>query len=560
MSELRAGALFTKAVRIRAGLDIPIVTASGGAPAKYSLCIGTKNTLRLSDADKTINEAVAGLGDDGFYLTCTPDSAGRIFIIGANPGNVVAGIGKLLRTSRYAEGSLRVPLRTIKDKPGMSVRGIYFATHFFNFYHAAPLEEVDPVIEECALWGLNQLVVWFDMHHFTGIDAPDAQKHLERLKHFEKTAHNVGMQVGLVFLGNEGYSSTPQPLLAKYRPKWSHYHVEVCPSTAEGMALIAKNQAGVLDAFKQVDFIWTWPFDQGGCDCDKCKPWGSNGFIKVSEQLARLFHERSPKGRVWMSTWLFDSHDADGQIQGERLATNVEYAGLMKYLREKQPDWMAGIIAGACGDFLPPPLLERPSPDRYPLTTFPEISMYMMNPWGSCGANPLPGVCGRLAGKLRGKIVGGWPYSEGIFEDLNKFFWAGFFWSPDRTTDDILAEYVSYYLSPESVDDGIRLFHILEKTIGRYNLNFTNLKEADEAWRLAQAIDGRIPAANRTNWRWRILYVRAKIDHIVKNQGCKSAEAKAALRPLFNELVEIYHAQNCLYAAPPKLDEPAGVK
>ena len=559
MPERRAAALFAQAVRARTGLDVPIVPGSGGAVTRYSLWIGTRDSLKPGDADKTHDEAIAALGTDGFYLACLPDAAGRLFLIGADPGNVVAGIGKLLRTSRYAQGSLEIPRRTFADKPVMPVRGIYFATHFFNFYHAAPLEEVDPVIEECALWGLNQLAVWFDMHHFTGIDTPEARKHLERLKHFQKTAHDVGMQFGVVFLGNEGYSNTPKELLARYRPRWSHYHVEVCPATPEGMALIARNQSGVLDAFRQVDFTWTWPYDQGGCDCDKCRPWGANGFLKVSEQLARLFHERDPKGKLWLSTWFFDSHAADGRINGERLVTDVEYPGLMKYLSEKKPDWLAGIIAGGGGDFLPAPLLARPLPDRYPLVTFPEISMYRMNPWGGCGANPMPDVCGRLAAKLRGRIAGGWPYSEGIFEDLNKFFWAGFFWSPDRPAEDILTEYANYYLSPQTAADGVRLFHLLEKTLPRNEFTFENLAEADEAWRLAEAIDAKIPPVNRTAWRWRVLYIRAKVDHIIKNQGYKSDEARAALRPLFKELVEIYHAENS-FICPPKLQSSEGGK
>ncbi len=184
--ELRAAAMFAREVRRRTGLDVPVATGTGGAPAKYSLYLGTKDTSAWLGADKARDEAIAGLGEDGFYLSCTPDAAGRLFVIGANPGNVVAGVGKLLRMSRYADGSLRLPRQTLKDRPGMPVRGIYFATHFFNFYHAAPVEEVDPIIEECALWGLNQLVVWFDMHHFASLDTPDAQKHLERLKHFQK--------------------------------------------------------------------------------------------------------------------------------------------------------------------------------------------------------------------------------------------------------------------------------------------------------------------------------------------------------------------------------------
>jgi len=52
------------------------------------------------------------------------------------------------------------------------VRAVNFATHFHNFYHDAPVEEVQRYVEELALWGRNVLVARFDMHHDTGIDVP----------------------------------------------------------------------------------------------------------------------------------------------------------------------------------------------------------------------------------------------------------------------------------------------------------------------------------------------------------------------------------------------------
>ena len=52
---------------------------------------------------------------------------------------------------------------------------MYFASHFHNFYHDAPVEAVERYVGELALWGINALMVWYDMHHFTGIDDPAAQ-------------------------------------------------------------------------------------------------------------------------------------------------------------------------------------------------------------------------------------------------------------------------------------------------------------------------------------------------------------------------------------------------
>jgi hypothetical protein len=124
-----------------------------------------------------------------------------------------------------------------------------------------------------------------------------------------------------------------------------------------------------------------------------------------------------------------------------------------------------------------------------------------------------PQLLRQLAANLRGHVAGGVPYSEGIFEVVNKFFWTQFYGQADRPTDDILAEYATYYLDLDSAADAVRLCHLFEKMNPRRNWKVQNLKEADEAWTLAQAIDGRLPAWAKTSWRWRILYIRAAIEH-----------------------------------------------
>lgn len=518
----RAAHLFSAEISHRCGFAPPVGT------------IGNAYTLHLTVEPNALRP-------DGFTLKTQPDAEGRLFVIGQSPSGVVAGVGTLLRLIHYSNGALELPQVTLTDAPALPVRGIYFATHFFNFYHVAPLEEIDRVIEEFALWGGNQLTVWFDMHHFSSFQDPAAQQHFARLKHMGDTAHAIGMQFGLAFLANEAYDSSPVELRADPRTGTAHYERELCPSKPGAMQLIGRWQAELLDAFPQVDYLWMWPYDQGGCACPDCAPWGANGFLKASEQLARLYHERFPDGKRWLSTWLIDQVKAGG-----------EYDGIFRYVREKQPDWFDGYIIGTHGDWIPKPLLERPFIERYPMAAFPEISMYRMSPWGAHGANPLPEFNTRLAAKLRGNVIGGWPYSEGIYEDLNKWYWCRFFWNPDVATDEALAEYASYYLDPEIASDAVRMFYLMEQTHARSGWHVENLTGAEEVWRLAQSIDQRLPPWAKSSWRWRILYIRAAIDGILRERGIGDAAAREKLRLLCDELVAIYHAENT-FIRPPAL-------
>ena len=55
------------------------------------------------------------------------------------------------------------------------MRGIYFATHFGNWYDYASERELREYVEELALWGCNQVRVWFDMHDFACADVDPAR-------------------------------------------------------------------------------------------------------------------------------------------------------------------------------------------------------------------------------------------------------------------------------------------------------------------------------------------------------------------------------------------------
>ena len=85
--------------------------------------------------------------------------------------------------------------------------------------------------------------------------------------------------------------------------------------------------------------------------------------------------------------------------------------------------------------------LERGVPGGLPLVNFPEISMWGQSPWGGYGANPLPARLERLWRQASGKLSGGFPYSEGIYEDINKVICARLCWDPDRPAIETVKEF-----------------------------------------------------------------------------------------------------------------------
>ena len=506
-----------------------------------------------------------GIGTEGFRIDGPAE--GPVRITGNDERGLLYGVGKFLRTCRYARGFECSAWRGT-SVPAKPVRGMYFATHFHNFYHDAPVPEVERYVEDLALWGYNALAVWFDMHHYRGIDDPDAVEMLERLRAVLRAARRVGMSSALTTLANEGYSTTPAELRATPTGR-AHYGVEICASTEPGEALILKNHRERLEAFADVgvDMLWLWPYDQGGCSCSKCKPWGSNGMLRVGEKVARMCLYMFPRAHVLYSTWLFDF----GSDQGE-------WAGLAKAFAER-PDWVHAIMADSHTRFPEFPL-RHGVPGNLPLLNFPEISMWGMTPWGGFGANPLCRRFQELWQSVKDLASGGFPYSEGIFEDLNKVLYAQFYWSGGIEIDEALREYFQYEFGSEACGDLLKVLDVLERNHAPQWFMYFEPKEwgvgspaarmkvpgYPKAWRVAQdpvdavvaaqadRICGQVEAAMpdwaRSGWRWRILRLRVLIDHLLASNG---GDWTAACDPAFQELVTIYHAQK----AEPAVEPPA---
>ncbi|MBI3921086.1 MAG: hypothetical protein HY318_06690, partial [Armatimonadetes bacterium] len=393
-----------------------------------------------------------GIGVEGFRIQEGERDA--ICLVGNDERGLLYGIGKFLRTSIFDDGEFQPSSWRGTSVPEKPVRGIYFATHFHNFFHDAPIEEVEGYVEELALWGCNALNVWFDMHHYTGIDDPAAQAMIERLRAILQAANRVGIGGSLGVLANEAYANSPEELRAVPASFTGCYFVELCPNKPGGLELILKWRREMLQAFAKIDleYFWIWPYDQGGCLCEQCEPWGGNGFLKAAEPVARLVGEYFPKVKVVLSTWCFGYQYPN------------EWEVFAKAFAEK-PDWVDYLMVDSHNDF-PEFVREHGAPGGVPVLNFPEISMWGMGPWGGWGANPLPQRFQRLWDQCSGIVSGGFPYCEGIYEDLNKAVLLQFYWNSNRSAEDTVREYIACEFSPEVVEEISEVVRILEANHG----------------------------------------------------------------------------------------------
>jgi hypothetical protein len=302
-----------------------------------------------------------------------------------------------------------------------------------------------------------------------------------------------------------------------------------------------KWQEETFQAFKDlgVDYVVPWPYDNGGCTCSKCKPWGANGYLNMAESLAAMAHRDFPGCKIVLAGWFFDKF------------TSGEWDGLEEKFGKEHPKWVDYILAD---DFTgvqrysgnPP---AHRVPGGFPLVGFPEFSMWGASPWGGFGANPLPAHYQELWNVGKDSLAGGWMSSEGIFDDLNKMLYAQFFWQKDRPASSIVDEYIAYEFSAKVVAPVRRAIEILETNYPRRTENLEkgdpqfvleHSRGTEEALNLIRQADQQLSPRARASWRWRILYLRALIDdELVKNDFRVSPRCEEA----FQELTNIYNAQ-----------------
>ena len=182
---------------------------------------------------------------------------------------------------------------------------------------------------------------------------------------------------------------------------------------------------------------------------------------------------------------------------------------------------------------------------------------------------------GRMEGNFRenGSLYcGSLPYSEGIFEDINKELMLAFYGGRSSSAEEVLRGYARFELclSGELADDFVRMVQGMEETLNRVQTNgageriswyatgrhpYEELRfaiekpgRAAEVEALAERIDAALPEKIRTGWRWRILRLRAQIDAELCAHDMHFSDK---FEQCMEELKKIYSADKAYFVVTP---------
>ncbi len=448
--------------------------------------------------------------------------------------------------------------------------GMYLTTHFNNYYDATPLPELFDYIDDLAFWGMGILSFWFDMHHYRNME--EAKPQTDRLLKLITYANSIGIKVACTMLSSEAFADSPKELRADWTSGHDgyihdlndHYHVELCPSVPGGLDKILEYRREMLEVFQEakLDYVKIGAYDEGGCTCSACAPWGGNGHLRCLDALIPLIKEYFPKVEVIGSLWQF----------GTFTGTTVEYEILADELAKGRfPDLKY--------------LMSEPGHATYavthdmhrPIIGFPEISMPAANPWGGYGANPLPQTWQKEWDKYGESLEGGFPYSEGIYEDMNKAIFLRFYrdGQPALTT---VKEYLAYEfgLEGELLDLMFQTVLDMEWTLSRiYTFPYARNQEGvfvpnpkktepphryvirnpERVFRIEEAVKkvhAALPESIREGTKWQVLYLRGLIDaELARNDFYRNDVTLG----YFKKLVAISHLENSGQYTKPDIEE-----
>ena len=254
--------------------------------------------------------------------------------------------------------------------------------------------------------------------------------------------------------------------------------------------------------------------------------------MKIAREFFRLAREWYPACRRVLGTWCFDVlEESDG-----------EYAGLAQILAEDD-GWVDYLMADSHEDF-PPYLLEQGAPGGF-RAEFCRNQHVGTFPLGGSGANPLPARFQRLWQQAAHLLAGGFPYSEGNFEDINKVICSQFYWDKAAQAAETVRAYIAYEFSPAVVEPVAEAIELLERT---YPHEGRQREDVERAYTLLTTPDTLLPPRARACWRWRILFLRAVIDYeLINNANQPTDRCDEA----YEELLQIFHLEHGWFCVAP---------
>jgi hypothetical protein len=486
-------------------------------------------------------------GPEGFLLKMIADKQTPVLLVaGVDDRGCLYAVGEMLRQSSCKNGTIEISQNLeVRTAPAFEIRG----TQYGQSHVAKSLAQVrnwteaetQRVILDYALGGANIFS--------TG---PGAM--FDFIKSF-----------GLMTQGGFGANTAGGGVPAE----WNAFESigrkgYVCLSVPAARAFMLQKCAAHFTNSPTYDLLKFHGGDGGGCECDKCDPYGLT-FIKLVEEMATIIHKYHPGTRIYFTNQKFDNDDDNA---------------IFAYLAEKPRDWLWAWGYGPGSDattwqpghrqthrmdlfrypgfgpygLYPKEILHR-LPKRHALVYYNEITHWkyaqhayiQMYPradrngdlpphWShniyerrpdqflTMVYNRLtffvwPRYYHRVFNDLMPFAVGDITHSSGHHDHFNQWMWQRLLWSPRLTVAEVVEQYCTTWFGPEAAPLMAQAILQLEENLEeRPGIPLSEKASIDVYYNLVKKAGEKMPAAIMAhNWLWRMYMQKASLDKYIQS-------------------------------------------
>jgi hypothetical protein len=482
-------------------------------------------------------------GPEGFLLKSVKNGNTTVLIAaGIDDRGCLYAVGEILRKTVFKAASISISdSLNIRTAPAFEIRG----TQYGQSHIAKSLGKVRPwtdeetqrVILDYALAGAN-------------IFSTERGPMFDFIKSY-------GLMTLTEFTPNAAPEVTDPKLLGSESIGRPGY---VCPSVPEAREHMLEKCEERFSKEPSYDLIQLKGGDGGGCECDRCKPFGKP-FITLSEEMAKIIHKYHPNARLYFTNQKFSNEDDQA---------------IFAYLQEKPRDWLWAWGYGPGSDAtswqpghrqnhrmdlfrypgfgpygLYPLEIIRQMPAQHKLLYFNEITHWkyaqhayiQMYPradkngdlpphWSheiyerrpdqalTMVYNRLtffawPRYYHRVFNDLMRYGVGDVTHSSGHHDHFNQWMWQRLLWSPRQTVEQVVNDYCTTWFGPEAAPEMSKAIFQLEDNLEeKPNEPISKKSGILTYYTLVKIAGTKIPAFRmKTDWLWRMYMQKGALDY-----------------------------------------------
>ena len=488
-------------------------------------------------------------GPEGFVLRLVSDATpATVLAVGMDERGCVYAVGELLRRAVIRKGGMELPVGLdFRTAPAFGFRGTQFGQSHVALNKAKvrpwTQAEIEAKIADFALAGANVLQV--------PVSVSESDPTYRYIK-------GLGLKTIVHWSANAG--SGPPEWQASESIGRTGY---LCPSVPEARQELLRSVEAAFSKSPHFDYVSFSGGDGGGCECDRCKPYGAV-FIRLVEDYATIVHRYHPDAQVMFTNQKFDNEDD---------------LAIFAYLREHPHTGIRAFCVGPGSDAMSwqPGHRQHHRMDlfRYPrfgpfsrymqeivhqlpphvdLAFFNEITHWRYAQHAYIQAYPRPDKDGnhpphwnhfiyermpdpyltqvydrltffawpRYYRWVFGEVVrhglGDCTHSSGTHDHFNQWMWQRLLWSPHRTVEDVVDEYCRAWFGPEAAPYMAKAIFLMEEYLQwDHRRPITRKTSIDRYYDLVMKAGKVMPAHIRDrSWLWREFAQKAAIDKRTK--------------------------------------------